>query len=127
MAAVLAVFVLSGYAYGTVQRNIIWRDEESLWRDDVEKSPHNGRGLMNYGLTQMNQGRYAVALDYFRRALLYTPNYPTLEINLGIVNGAMAAQGDSPRNAEAERHFLRAIALAPDDDLTHALLWPLAK
>jgi tetratricopeptide (TPR) repeat protein len=117
---VAALLILCGYAYGVRQRNAVWHDEESLWRDDVIKSPHNGRGLMIYGLTQMNKGYYPVALDYFERALLYTPNYATLEINLGVVNGALADQGDAARAAEAERHFLRAILLAPGDDATHA-------
>ncbi|MDR3736501.1 MAG: tetratricopeptide repeat protein [Acidobacteriaceae bacterium] len=115
-----AVFTLTGYAYGVHQRNAVWHDEESLWHDDVLKCPQNGRGLMIYGLTQMSKGNYPVALDYFERALVYTPNYPTLEINLGVVNGAMADLGDVTRTAEAERHFLRAIALAPNDDTTHA-------
>jgi tetratricopeptide (TPR) repeat protein len=117
---VAALLILSGYAYGVRQRNAVWHDEESLWHDDVVESPHNGRGLMIYGLTQMNKGNFPAALDYFNRALLYTPNYATLEINLGVVNGAMADQGDASRAAEAERHFLRAISLAPSDDETHA-------
>jgi tetratricopeptide (TPR) repeat protein len=75
---------------------------------------------MNYALTQLSQGKYAVALNYFERALEYTPNYPTLEINLGVVNAAMADQGDAARDAEAERHFLRAVELAPQDDTPHA-------
>ena len=115
-----ALLVLCGYAYGTVQRNIVWHTPESLWLDDVQKSPHNGRGLMNYGLTQMSKGDYPRALDSFTRALEFTPNYATLEINLGIVNGAMATPGDTAHAAEAERHFLRAISLTPGDDNTHA-------
>jgi len=118
--AAVAVLVLAGYGYGVHKRNAVWYDEESLWRDDVEKSPHNGRGLMIYGLTQMNKGAYAVALDYFTRALAYTPNYATLEVNLGVVNGVMADTGDGTRSAAAEGHFLRAIALAPGDDAVHA-------
>jgi protein O-mannosyl-transferase len=118
--AAVAIVVLCGYGYGAHRRNAVWHDEESLWRDDVEKSPHNGRGLMNYGLTQMNKGDYAAALDLFTRALTDTPNYPALEINLGIVNGAMADRGDVWRSAGAEGHFLRAIALAPSDDAGHA-------
>jgi uncharacterized protein (TIGR02996 family) len=117
---VVALLVLAGYGYGVHRRNAVWHDEESLWRDDVEKSPHNGRGLMIYGLTQMNKGTYTTALDYFTRALVYTPNYPALEINLGVVNGAMADRGDAARSAEAEQHFLRAIALAPADNAPHA-------
>jgi Flp pilus assembly protein TadD len=116
----LVVLLLSGYAYGVHVRNKVWRNEETLWLDDVEKSPRNGRGLMNYGLTQMNKGAYPVALDYFTKALEYTPNYAALEINLGVVNGAMAQQGDAARAAMAEQHFLRAITLAPNDDTTHA-------
>jgi tetratricopeptide (TPR) repeat protein len=117
--AAAAVLVLTGYAYGAHRRNAVWHDEASLWQDDIEKSPHNGRGLMNYGLTQMSRGAYATALDAFTRALVYTPNYATLEINLGVVNGAMADAGEGARAAEAERHFLRAIALAPTDDAPH--------
>jgi tetratricopeptide (TPR) repeat protein len=118
--AALAVAVLCGYGYGAHRRNAVWHDEESLWRDDVQKSPHNGRGLMIYGLTQMNKGDYAAALDYFTRALVFTPNYPTLEINLGVVNGVIADRGESGRGAEAEAHFQRAIALSPGDDAPHA-------
>jgi tetratricopeptide (TPR) repeat protein len=108
--SVAAVVLLSLYGYGVHLRNQVWRTDESLWLDDVQKSPHNGRGLMNYGLTQMAKGAYPVALDYFQRALIYTPNYPVLEINLGIVHAAML------QTAEAETHFQRAIALAPADD-----------
>ena len=49
-----------------------------------------------------------------------TPNYPTLEINLGVVDGVLADQGDFARVAEAEQHFKRAIALADTDDTAHA-------
>ncbi len=112
-ATVAAFTLLALFAYGAHLRNRVWRSEESLWRDDVLKCPHNGRGLMNYGLTQMEKGNYSVALDYFRRALVYTPNYPTLEINLGIILGAMN------RNQQAASHFQRAIALAPNDDQAH--------
>ena len=106
--------LLCGYAYGTRQRNRVWHNEESLWWDDVQKSPRNGRGLMIYGLTQMEKGRYDRALDFFTRAQRYTPAYPTLEINLGVVHGAMG------HAQEAEAHFLRAMTLAPNDDQAHS-------
>ena len=44
---------------------------------------------MNYGLIFMGRGDYNQALDYFNRALVYTPNYFALEINLGVANGAL--------------------------------------
>ncbi|MGA2184066.1 MAG: hypothetical protein ABSH47_13655 [Bryobacteraceae bacterium] len=108
-----AVCVLIAYGWGVHQRNEIWHTEESLWLDVTEKSPHNGRGLMNYGLTQMSRGEIVKALDYFERATAYTPNYSTLEINLAIANGSLN------RDREAETHFRRAIVLAPGDAQTH--------
>lgn len=101
--------VLAVAAYGTTRRNIVWKNEESLWYDVTLKSPENGRGLMNYGLTQMEKGDYVRALNYFTHALQYSPDYYVLEINLGIANGALN------NDEEAERHFARSIELAPQD------------
>jgi tetratricopeptide (TPR) repeat protein len=107
--ATACALVLAGCAWGTRQRNEVWHTEESLWHDVALKSPRNGRGLMNYGLALMARGDYADALDYFHRAELLTPNYYILEINLGVANGAIR------NHAEAERHFLRSIQLAPTE------------
>ncbi|MBC5810128.1 MAG: tetratricopeptide repeat protein [Candidatus Eremiobacteraeota bacterium] len=109
----LAIVVLAAYGFGVHQRNEVWRSDESLWYDVTIKSPTNGRGLMNYGLSQMEAGRYATALSYFERAALYRQNYGTLEINLGIASGALG------KRADAERHFLRAIELVPADGESH--------
>lgn len=107
--AAAALLILANCAWYAHERNRVWHTEESLWLDVTLKSPNNGRGLMNYGLNQMAQGHYEVALDYFQRALPLAPNYPTLEINLGVVLGAMN------RASEAELHFKRAIQLNPAD------------
>lgn len=112
-AAAAALILLAAYGYGAHVRNRVWRTDDSLWLDDVQKCPHNGRGLMNYGLTLMGHGDYPQALTYFQRALLYTPNYPTLEINLGVDYGAL----NMP--VQAEQHFQRAIALSPANDEGH--------
>jgi tetratricopeptide (TPR) repeat protein len=102
---VLLAITLSGYAYGTYKRNEVWHTEESLWYDVTLKSPANGRGLMNYGLTQMGKGNYEAAELYFIRALKLLPNYFSLHINLGILKGA------TNHPAEAELYFKKAIAL----------------
>jgi Flp pilus assembly protein TadD len=102
------VLVLVVATMATRGRNEVWRTDESLWYDVTLKSPHNGRGLMNYGLTQMEKGDYQGALDYFERAAVFTPEYPNLEINLGIANGGLN------HDAVAEEHFQRAAELAPD-------------
>src|SRR5262249_23739679 len=55
----------------------------------------------------MQRGDYKTAISYFERALPLTPNYWTLETNLGVAYAGVRMDG------EAERHFLRASALAP--------------
>jgi tetratricopeptide (TPR) repeat protein len=88
---------------GVYQRNKVWKTEESLWLDVTQKSPMNGRGLMNYGLTQMRMGNLERADAYYQRALLFTPQYPILYINIGICKNAMG----NPQ--EAEYSFKKAI------------------
>jgi tetratricopeptide (TPR) repeat protein len=68
---------------------------------------------MNYGLTLMARADYQGAADAFDRALPLTPNYHLLAINMGLAYGGLK------RPADAERHFLRAIAIAPLDWRSH--------
>ena len=51
----------------------------------TRKSPKNGRGLMNYGNTQMRAGNYDKARHYFNRALTLLPQYSYLHINMAIL------------------------------------------
>jgi tetratricopeptide (TPR) repeat protein len=95
-------------AYGVSQRNKVWKTEESLWLDVTHKSPLNGRGLMNYGLTQMAKGNYTIADSCFEKALTTLPYYSTLYINLGVLKGAMNKPQD------AENNFNKAITYSPN-------------
>lgn len=95
---------------GTWVRNEAWATDESLWRDTVQKSPANARALFSYGLTQMTKGHYAIAKRYYERAEKVYPDYPTLEINMGILEGAISNQ------AAAEKHFKHALEISDDAD-----------
>ena len=90
-------------AFGTYERNKVWKTESSLWYDVTIKSPKNGRGLMNYGLTLMEVGKYTEAEEYFLKALKFTPNYSNLHTNLGIVTNALGKKN------EAENYFRNSI------------------
>ncbi|PIX35472.1 MAG: hypothetical protein COZ59_06275, partial [Bacteroidetes bacterium CG_4_8_14_3_um_filter_31_14] len=105
ITGILIIGILGGFAYGTHQRNKIWHDDESLWYDVVQKSPNNGRGLMNYALSQMQKGNYPTAKTYFEKALKQNPNYSIIYINLGILHSAL---NDT---TIAEQYFKNAIAI----------------
>ena len=91
-AVPLIVAVLVAESIGVSARNRVWHSDESLWHDVTVKSPTNGRGLMNYGLTLMARGDYPGAIGYFERALVFTPDYPLLHVNLGIAYGGAQAR-----------------------------------
>ncbi len=113
----LALF-LGANVYGTRERNKVWNSKLSLWKDVAEKSPKNGRGLMNYGLALMGKGDYQEAEKYYLRALELTPQYSTLHVNLGILNNAMG------NKAKAEDYFKKALELNPSN---HSSLYYYAK
>jgi len=106
-AAAGIAILLAAYAYGTHQRNTVWRSEETLWRDVARKSPENARGLMNYGLALMRKGDYRGAEKYFTDALMKSPSYSYLHVNMGVLKAATGEPG------EAEGYFRNAIALGP--------------
>lgn len=108
-AVILAGFfaLISLHSYGVYQRNEVWNTSESLWHDVSVKSPGNGRGLMNYGLTLMAKGDYKSTEEYFKRALVLTPYYSYLYINMAILKNSMAKYN------EVEPNFKRALELDP--------------
>lgn len=105
---IVALLVLSLNAYGVYQRNKVWKSDETLWYDVTIKSPLNGRGLMNYGLTQMAIGNYQIALNYFVKAEQYLPTYSRLFTNIGIAKGKIG------QHAEAEAYFKKGLFFGQD-------------
>ena len=100
------IFFLFANAYGVHQRNKVWKDEISLWKDVTVKSPKNGRGHMNYGLALMAQGDYTNAEISFNNALEYVPNYSSIYTNMGILKNAI---GDKE---SADKYFQKSLSLS---------------
>jgi len=117
LAGFLVIFIGSNI-YGIRQRNKVWNTDLTLWKDVTEKSPNNGRGLMNYGLALMKRGNYPEAEKYFEEALKITPTYTTLHVNLGILKNQF---GDKE---VAEDYFRKALALNPSN---HSSLYYFAR
>lgn len=107
LAAAAACVLLAAHGVATHARNEVWRSEATLWRDVTEKSPANGRGWMNYGLSQMAAGNMTEAERAYRRSVELVPNYGYVHVNLGILHGATG------RPAEAEREFRLGMQLQP--------------
>jgi Tfp pilus assembly protein PilF len=113
VAAALGVLILTAHGVGTFRRNRAWSNEETLWKSVTEESPGNGRAWMNYGGIFMARGDYVNARFCFGRAQALLPNYDVLEVNTGILEGAVG------NSSEAERHFQRALALNSATAMAH--------
>lgn len=110
ITVLLILGIIIPHAYSVRQRNKVWSSYESLWYDVTIKSPQNGRGLMNYALSQMRLGNYKVAKIYFERALKISPNYSLIHINLGVLYNALGEK------ANAEKFYKNAIAIGAYSD-----------
>ncbi len=108
LIATVAFVILSLNAYGVHQRNKVWKDGETFWYDVTIKSPMNGRGMMNYGLTQMEKGNYEIALSYYEKARKFLPTYNLLYINIAIAEGALGL------HEAADLNFKKAMIFAPE-------------
>jgi Flp pilus assembly protein TadD len=104
----LSLLIISAYAYGTYQRNNVWRTEESLWHDAAIKYPQNARALMAYGIALMQRNQDKLAEHYFLQARQYAPDYSYIYVQLGLLNQKYG------RNKEAEQYFDQAVTYAPD-------------
>ena len=113
MLGLMAFLIIGINALGVYKRGQVWDSDESLWKDVTEKSPKNGRGWMNYGLTQMSKGDYGKAIELFNKALEFNPNYSTLFINLGIANGGIG------NHEKAVKNFNQAIVLDAGNDASY--------
>ncbi|WP_298320177.1 tetratricopeptide repeat protein [uncultured Aquimarina sp.] len=113
-----SVLIFIAHGIGTINRTKVWSSSETLWLDVTQKSPNNGRGLMNYGLTHMAKGNYESALLYFNKALKLLPNYYVLHINLGILYHS------TNNESKAIEHFKKALNLnssSPDPEYCYAI------
>jgi len=97
----------------TFQRNRVFANEESYYRDIVNKAP-SSRAYVNYGLTFMRRGQYDDALKYYRLALELAPNWHIIHINLGILYQQLGnwnqARYHLDRAVQTEQYSAQALA-----------------
>jgi tetratricopeptide (TPR) repeat protein len=99
-------------AFGTIQRNIVWRTEESLWRDVTIKSPRNARGVLNYAVAELNKGEFEAGLVDLKRAKILAPQDGLVDLNLGVAGAKL-------HRPDAEEHFRLAVQRLYADPRTH--------
>ncbi len=91
----------------TFERNKVWMDELSLYRDCAEKSPAKARPHNNFGAILLRRGHMPEAIDEFQAALRIKPDYADAHYNIG---NALAKQGNLTEGID---HFSKTLDLQP--------------
>ena len=109
------VLLLTAYVTVDRERLEVWKDEVSLWRDAVQKSPEKYRPNHNLGVSLMKRSPREAAV-FFSRAIALEPQLPFAYRSLGETCLALG-------NAKmALRCWKRALQLDPRDAQTHLAL-----
>jgi len=109
-----AIAVLVGlYSGGTVQRNAIWKDDYTLYRDTIEKSPD--AVMIRYSLANalLDRGRVDEAIAHYQAALAGLPEDARARSNYGM---ALFKKGQLD---EAIEQYQIALRLNPQLDSAH--------
>ncbi len=80
----LGLFVL-GSLLLAFQRNKVWQDELTLWRDNLEKYPNSFRVHDNLGTAYAQRGNDPLAEISFRESVRLNPKFPGARINLALL------------------------------------------
>jgi len=105
----IAGLIIVALCVATYQRNRIWGDTITLWRDISVKSPHKSRPYVNLGTAYGKAGRMKEAIAALSQAINIKPDDAEPYVNLG---AALASIG---RRDEAIRALSRAVKLEPDN------------
>lgn len=71
------------YSYETVTRNMIWKDNFTLWTDTIKKSPRSARGYNNRGAEYFDKGSYDLAENDYKKSIEIRPDFVLTYMNLG--------------------------------------------
>ncbi|MEJ2286209.1 MAG: tetratricopeptide repeat protein [Desulfobacterales bacterium] len=106
-AAIILSLVGALLCMWTFQRNRVWADEISLYRDTAVKSPGKARPQNNLGAALSRREQYEEAIKQYREALRIKPDYADAHYNLGF---ALAKTG---KLDEGISHFRKAVQADP--------------
>lgn len=95
----------------TLQRNLVWHSEESLWRSAALLSPDKYRTNFNLGNALLKSGKFNEARTALVRAGEIKPMDAMAPLNLGVACDSLGRQDD------AWFYFKKALDLNPENSL----------
>ncbi len=81
----LAIIIINSFL--AHERNKVWKDELSLWTDNVNQTPNNSRPYTNLGKAKSHAGDITGGLEAYNKAIICNPGYAEAWFNRGISKG----------------------------------------
>ncbi|HQQ93097.1 MAG TPA: tetratricopeptide repeat protein [Bacteroidia bacterium] len=81
LVALIGVYVMV-FAYTSHERSKVWKNDESLANDLLQKQPEDWLALNNKGFILYEKQQYTEAIRLFGKALEHKPDYTRASINL---------------------------------------------
>lgn len=79
----LILLIILFFCFNVINRNFVWKNNESIWKDALKKSPLKARPYNEVGLVFFNQKQFNKAEKLFKQAIELNPKYSHTLINLG--------------------------------------------
>ena len=111
---IVFALMIGTYSCATISRNIVWKDEYSLFADTVRKSPDSVVPRLEFGNTLLAKGRFDEAIAQYQAAIRMEPMLYVIYHALGL---AFAGKNEW---YDAIRQYKIALALNPDSPEIHA-------
>jgi tetratricopeptide (TPR) repeat protein len=86
-AIVIFVIIAGVNSVLTYERNKVWKDDLSLWNDNVAKTPNLAIALVNRGYAYSEIGQWDNAIDDYSKAIENYPTYARAYVNRGVAYG----------------------------------------
>jgi len=101
------VFLIMTLAFLSFERNKVWADELTLWKNAIQEAPNKARVNSNLGRIYGSKGEYDQAIKYLSRAIVLYPDNITYE-NRGIIYSQMG------KTSQALDDLNKSIAMDPN-------------
>jgi protein O-mannosyl-transferase len=104
---VIMVIMVILYSSLTFERNKVWKDNLTLWNDNVLKSPGKARPIVNRGYAYGNLGDWDKAIADYTKGMAINPEYSDAYNNRGF------AYGKTGQWEKSVADYSKAISLDP--------------
>ena len=94
LQAMLLGMVVMASAFGTFERNKVWKDEVTFYRDCIQKSPTKARAYNNLGVAFIHSENFSQAIYHFQEALRLVPGYADAFYNLNKLEENLRIDGE---------------------------------